>query len=1129
MKPSCTFPCALLLAFAGCGSIRSALPPLDGGDDGEGEADAEADAGGEPSAEPPLDAHEGGFAEPTPEPPPDGGADGGCAGDAGSFCFISGTCYPSGQANPANACEECDPSSPNAWTNKAPGASCGDSADTECTHPDTCDGSGACLPNHEPPTTLCGNPGDGICDLQDKCDGLGACVDLVEPVTTECRSAMSDCDAPEFCDGLGSCPTDSPEPLGTPCGDPSSTECDAADTCDGGGTCLPNLAGLGAPCGDQSVPCHVDDSCDGFGGCADGGFASLGSPCGDQGVMCHLDDACDASGSCTDNGLVADTTPCGDPSATDCTEPDTCLAGSCVPNDMPDSTCCDDGNACTVGDTCVAGVCAQGPVCPADGCFASAGSCVAGACDYSPQPNCVSTVDASGDVGQDTSIAIGTCGRPIISYYDNGNQDLRVARCGDLGCSTPCGTSGTTCTTLDSLPDDVGHYTSIVIGDDGRPLVAYFRGAPSVDELDVAKCGDDGCTTACGVGGTICTPVIQGAGGKNTSIKIGLDGRPIISHFDDYSADDVMVTHCGTADCSGASTTTTLAGPGLVGYFTALAIGNDGLPIIAYGNDNTSHLNIAHCGDLTCSSPCGSGGTTCTDMGSRGLSNSIAIGCDGLPIVANANNIGPGDSLDIVHCGTVDCTEPCGTGGTTCTQLELNTNAQGDPSIGIGLDCMPVVSYRDNLNLDLKVAHCNDGACTSATFNTVDDGGGDSVGLYSSITIGADGLPIMSYYDETNGDLKVLKCASPSCSPWTGTPSTGAPEPRLLHASAWTGSEMIIWGGEFVHDGPVTNTGYRYDPVARTWAPMTTTGAPSPRAAAGPNGGLGVWVGSKFCVWGGASSDGGVWVTFGDGACYDPTTDAWTPITSNGAPSPRRSHAMVSTGTTMIVWGGLCSGAGCPSSGPFDDGAIYDPALDTWTPVSTAGGSPSPRHAHTAVWTGSEMIVWGGNDTVNYLDTGGRYDPVAQAWAALPVPTGLCARSAHVAVWTGTEMIVWGGYGNEADCGSGFPNSVDRYNASLDAWTSCCSADAPEGRQSPTGVWTGTEMIVWGGNRSPTELNSGGIFNPSADTWRPTPTSGSPAGRTYHTAAWTGAEMIVWGGTDSTVPVVFGDGASLQP
>ena len=54
------------------------------------------------------------------------------------------------------------------------------------------------------------------------------------------------------------------------------------------------------------------------------------------------------------------------------------------------------------------------------------------------------------------------------------------------------------------------------------------------------------------------------------------------------------------------------------------------------------------------------------------------------------------------------------------------------------------------------------------------------------------------------------------------------------------------------------------------------------------------------------------------------------------------------------------------------------------------------------------MIVWGGNDG-NNLNTGGRYNPNANSWAATSTINAPTARRVPTAVWTGTEMIVWGG------------------------------------------------------------------------------------------------------------------------
>ena len=126
---------------------------------------------------------------------------------------------------------------------------------------------------------------------------------------------------------------------------------------------------------------------------------------------------------------------------------------------------------------------------------------------------------------------------------------------------------------------------------------------------------------------------------------------------------------------------------------------------------------------------------------------------------------------------------------------------------------------------------------------------------------------------------------------------------------------------------------------------------------------------------------------------------------------------------------------------------------DTWTPTSMTN-VPAERSGHTAVWTGSEMIVWGGHSTTMLLNTGGRYDPSTDNWTATSTTNAPTARSGHKAVWTGSEMIVWG---------AGLLNTGGRYNPSSDSWTATSTTNAPAGRVSHTAVWTGSEMIVWGG------------------------------------------------------------------
>ena len=108
-------------------------------------------------------------------------------------------------------------------------------------------------------------------------------------------------------------------------------------------------------------------------------------------------------------------------------------------------------------------------------------------------------------------------------------------------------------------------------------------------------------------------------------------------------------------------------------------------------------------------------------------------------------------------------------------------------------------------------------------------------------------------------------------------------------------------------------------------------------------------------------------------------------------------------------------------------------------------------------------------------------------------------------------MIVWGGAGN-SDLNTG-----GKYNPSTNSWVApLLTTAAPEGRSYHTAVWTGTEMIVWGGRDANNDfVNSGGKYNPATGNWVAMTTTGAPDPRYQHTAVWTGSEMIVWGGRDT--------------
>jgi N-acetylneuraminic acid mutarotase len=233
----------------------------------------------------------------------------------------------------------------------------------------------------------------------------------------------------------------------------------------------------------------------------------------------------------------------------------------------------------------------------------------------------------------------------------------------------------------------------------------------------------------------------------------------------------------------------------------------------------------------------------------------------------------------------------------------------------------------------------------------------------------------------------------------------------------------------------------------------------------------------------------------------DSCTVPWTRTSTTGAPAGRQYHTAVWTGSEMIVWGGYVS------SSALKTGGRYNPATDSWTPTSITN-APAGRRYHTAVWTGSEMIVWGGNNGfAGTFDTGGRYNPSTDSWTATSTINAPDARASHTAVWTGSQMIVWGGYNGSNDVNTG-----GKYDPSTDTWTATSTINTPARRDSHKAVWTGSQMIVWGGWNSISYFKTGGRYNPTTDSWIATSTTNAPVGRILYTAVWTGSQMIVWGG-----------------
>jgi len=104
----------------------------------------------------------------------------------------------------------------------------------------------------------------------------------------------------------------------------------------------------------------------------------------------------------------------------------------------------------------------------------------------------------------------------------------------------------------------------------------------------------------------------------------------------------------------------------------------------------------------------------------------------------------------VLHCSNAACTSGAATSLDTAGNVGVRT------SITIGADGLGGVTY-STTNLYLKALHCNNLACTSGTAVTFSAGGMGEGSMSSSITMGADGHPLISYIDPSDNSLKVAK------------------------------------------------------------------------------------------------------------------------------------------------------------------------------------------------------------------------------------------------------------------------------------------------------------------------------------------------------------------------------------
>lgn len=218
-----------------------------------------------------------------------------------------------------------------------------------------------------------------------------------------------------------------------------------------------------------------------------------------------------------------------------------------------------------------------------------------------------------------------------------------------------------------------------------------------------------------------------------------------------------------------------------------------------------------------------------------------------------------------------------------------------------------------------------------------------------------------------------LASFDPEQNEWSRLPAP----PTSQGIVAWTGRELIGWGGGCC--GDASDEGSAYNPATKTWRKL----APAP--VGGQQSPAGAWTGHELVILSGRSPDG----DRVDGAAYNPSTDTWRPIAP--VPAPYEAVQAVAHGDKLFVLGARTRYASLLE---------LDVKTNRWNDLGAVGRRPGD-----AVLAGNQLIVLGGEEAHTdgfsyFFSTGAR----------VPFTVPSFARGVDQAlVWTGQDLLVWGG------------------------------------------------------------------------------------------------------------------------
>ena len=282
--------------------------------------------------------------------------------------------------------------------------------------------------------------------------------------------------------------------------------------------------------------------------------------------------------------------------------------------------------------------------------------------------------------------------RPVMVVHNNQTKCLEFLRCGNKACDTGNIWKILTC------EGDVGWNPDLVLDSSDTPYIVC-RNATK-DDLLFIQCSDSICTE-------INSQVVldEDHVGWYASIKLGVDGYPGISYYDEFGK-RLKFAKCNNVACTGSVTISILDDIGDPGKYSSQVLNQQGYPLFTYYGTSLKALKFLRCAMVSCAY------------------NSISFLLD--------------------YEGDV--------GAMSFMRLRQNF--------------APSIFYYDNTNGTLRLHYCTNGGCTVTNhIYTIYDGGIPGTNLVYTVQLNGDDLPVIVYIDPQTPtyDLMVMTCDRSDC------------------------------------------------------------------------------------------------------------------------------------------------------------------------------------------------------------------------------------------------------------------------------------------------------------------------------------------------------------------------------